>query len=99
VRSAPSAHNYRPALGSDAVCIPNISGNAQFQSFSTAPAHPEVSTTTREITNRVNEISFNSSLMREMRAVGFVTKLIEPESWGKKMRTFDLRGRHHARTE
>jgi NTE family protein len=27
--------------------------------------------------NRVNEISFNSSLMREMRAVAFVTKLID----------------------
>jgi NTE family protein len=30
-----------------------------------------------EIMNRVNEISFNSSLMREMRAIAFVTKLIE----------------------
>jgi NTE family protein len=27
--------------------------------------------------NRVNEISFNSSLMREMRAISFVTKLID----------------------
>jgi NTE family protein len=27
--------------------------------------------------NRMNEISFNSSLMREMRAVAFVTKLID----------------------
>ena len=27
--------------------------------------------------NRVNEISFNSSLMREMRAIHFVTKLID----------------------
>ena len=27
--------------------------------------------------NRVNEISFNSPLMREMRAVAFVTKLID----------------------
>lgn len=33
--------------------------------------------TASEITNRINEISFNSSLMREMRAVAFVTKMIE----------------------
>ncbi len=33
--------------------------------------------TGREILNRMNEISFNSSLMREMRAVAFVTKLLE----------------------
>src|SRR5260370_22552881 len=30
-----------------------------------------------EILNRINEISFNSSLMREMRAINFVTKLID----------------------
>lgn len=36
-----------------------------------------VPTTAREILDRVNEISFNSSLMREMRAVHFVTKLID----------------------
>jgi NTE family protein len=30
-----------------------------------------------EVMHRVNEISFNSSLMREMRAVAFVTKLID----------------------
>jgi len=29
-----------------------------------------------DILNRINEISFNSSLMREMRAVSFVTKLV-----------------------
>lgn len=33
-----------------------------------------------EIINRVNEISFNSSLMREMRAIAFVTKLIEDDT-------------------
>jgi len=33
--------------------------------------------TAGEILNRINEISFNSSLMREMRAIGFVTKLID----------------------
>jgi NTE family protein len=31
----------------------------------------------REIMNRLNEITFNSSLMREMRAIAFVTRLIE----------------------
>jgi NTE family protein len=30
-----------------------------------------------EIQNRINEISFNSSLLREMRAIAFVTKLID----------------------
>lgn len=33
--------------------------------------------TAAEILNRINEISFNSSLMREMRAIGFVTRLID----------------------
>ncbi|MFO0996749.1 MAG: patatin-like phospholipase family protein [Alphaproteobacteria bacterium] len=37
----------------------------------------DVPTTAREIMNRINEISFNSSLMREMRAIAFVTKLID----------------------
>jgi NTE family protein len=34
-------------------------------------------TTAAEIMNRINEIRFNSSLMREMRAKAFVTKLID----------------------
>ena len=38
---------------------------------------PDVPTTARDIMNRINEISFNSSLMREMRAVAFVTKLVD----------------------
>jgi NTE family protein len=38
---------------------------------------PDVPTTARDIMNRVNEISFNSSLMREMRAIAFVSRLIE----------------------
>ena len=37
----------------------------------------EVPRTATDIMNRVNEISFNSSLMREMRAIAFVTKLVE----------------------
>jgi len=36
-----------------------------------------VPVTAAEILNRINEISFNSSLMREMRAVAFVTDLIQ----------------------
>lgn len=40
---------------------------------------PDVPKTPGEILNRINEISFNSSLMREMRSVCFVTKLIEEQ--------------------
>jgi NTE family protein len=36
--------------------------------------------TPAEIVNRLNEITFNSSLMREMRAIAFVTKLIDDET-------------------
>lgn len=35
--------------------------------------------TAQEILNRINEISFNSSLMREMRAIAFVTDLIDQQ--------------------
>jgi NTE family protein len=42
------------------------------------PLHRDsVPDTAREIMDRVNEISFNSSLMREMRAIAFVSRLIE----------------------
>ncbi len=37
----------------------------------------EVPTNANEIMNRINEISFNSSLMREMRAIEFVTRLVD----------------------
>ena len=37
----------------------------------------ELPTDSRAILNRTQEISFNSSLMREMRAISFVTKLID----------------------
>jgi NTE family protein len=40
---------------------------------------PGLPKTAGEILNPINEISFNSSLMREMRSVCFVTKLIEEE--------------------
>ncbi|HXV23908.1 MAG TPA: patatin-like phospholipase family protein [Alphaproteobacteria bacterium] len=40
-----------------------------------------------EILNRINEISFNSSLMREMRAISFVTHLIdENEAEAEKLK-------------
>jgi NTE family protein len=42
------------------------------------PLHrDQVPMTAGEIMNRINEISFNSSLMREMRAISFVTHLID----------------------
>ena len=37
----------------------------------------EVPRTAADILNRIDEISFNSSLMREMRAIAFVTRLID----------------------
>ena len=37
----------------------------------------EIPRSATEIMNRINEISFNSSLMREMRAIAFVTRLVE----------------------
>jgi NTE family protein len=39
----------------------------------------DVPKTAPEIMNRINEISFNSSLMREMRAIAFVSSLIDKE--------------------
>jgi len=41
---------------------------------------PDVPTSAKDILNRINEISFNSSLMREMRAIAFVTKLIDDKA-------------------
>ncbi len=38
---------------------------------------PGTPTTAREILNRVNEITFNSSLLREFRAINFTSRLIE----------------------
>ncbi|HEX2891432.1 patatin-like phospholipase family protein [Vineibacter terrae] len=37
----------------------------------------ELPRTASEMLNRINEISFNSSLLREMRAISFVTRLID----------------------
>ncbi len=50
----------------------------------------EVPTTARAIQNRINEISFNSSLLRELRAIDFVQRLLDsgrmPEGTMKRMR-------------
>jgi NTE family protein len=43
---------------------------------------PELPTTAPEIQNRLNEITFNASLLKELRAIAFVTKLIE-QGWLK----------------
>jgi NTE family protein len=42
----------------------------------------EVPTTAPEIMNRINEITFNSSLMRELRSISFVHKLLD-DGWLK----------------
>ena len=47
---------------------------------------PEVPRSARDILNRVNEISFNSSLMREMRTIQFVTDLIDRGRVGGEMK-------------
>jgi NTE family protein len=54
----------------------------------TPTVRQDIPTTPRAIFSRMQEISFNSSLMREMRAVAFVNKLIDDSkmSEGKKMR-------------
>ncbi|WP_113910806.1 patatin-like phospholipase family protein [Roseovarius dicentrarchi] len=38
---------------------------------------PDLPRSAQEISNRVNEISFNSSLLREMRAINFVQRLLD----------------------
>jgi NTE family protein len=43
---------------------------------------PQLPTSAPEIENRLNEITFNASLLKELRAVAFVTKLVE-EGWIK----------------
>jgi NTE family protein len=56
----------------------------------------EVPKTAPEILDRVNEISFNSSLVREMRAIAFVKKLID-DGWIKDEYRASLRNlRMHA---
>lgn len=50
----------------------------------------EIPKTPGDIYNRINEISFNSSLLRELRAIAFVTKLIE-EGWLKEEHQHELK--------
>lgn len=50
----------------------------------------DVPRTAAEILDRVNEISFNSSLVREMRAIAFVQKLID-DDWIKEQYKSKLR--------
>lgn len=50
----------------------------------------EIPKTAPEIMNRIHEISFNSSLLREFRAVHFVKKLIK-EDWLREERKHELR--------
>ena len=47
--------------------------------------HEGVPRSSAEITDRVNEITFNANLMREMRAIAFVTRLIEDGAKGKEI--------------
>ena len=44
---------------------------------------PEVPRSPQEIQNRINEISFNSSLLRELRAINFAQRLIEDGAVGE----------------
>jgi NTE family protein len=53
-------------------------------------ARDHVPTTAEDILNRVNEISFNSSLIKELRAVHFVQKLMD-EGWIKDAHSQQLR--------
>ncbi|MDG4648837.1 patatin-like phospholipase family protein [Roseibacterium sp. SDUM158017] len=70
---------YAPDLPGD-VLVVNIN-----------PLHREdVPTSARAIQNRINEISFNTSLLRELRAIDFVQRLLEagtmPEGAMKRVR-------------
>lgn len=52
-----------------------------------------VPVTSPDILNRINEISFNSSLLRELRAIAFVHKLLD-ENWLKEKHRDKLRHIH-----
>ena len=54
-----------------------IAGISPIRSISIRSKRDELSRTAADIMHRINEISFNSSLMREMRAVAFSTRLID----------------------
>lgn len=50
----------------------------------------EVPTTPQAIQNRLNEISFNASMMKELRAINFVQRLLDEGTleWGRMARVF-----------
>ena len=50
----------------------------------TAIRRDELPASAADVLHRINEISFNSSLMREMRAIAFATKLIDSGELDKK---------------
>jgi NTE family protein len=54
----------------------------------TPAERPELPVNPRAIMNRMQEISFNSSLIREMRAIAFLTKLIDEGYWTNGKRIF-----------
>ena len=53
----------------------------------------DVPQTAAEIINRMNEVSFNSSLMREMRAVAFVSELLD-KGWIKEEHIASVKRMH-----
>ena len=56
----------------------------------------EVPYTAREVVNRMNEITFNASLLKELRAVRFVTRLIEDGKLNPEtIYTRQIRARRH----
>jgi len=60
----------------------------------------DIPRTAHDIMDRINEISFNSSLMREMRAIAFVTRLIDSGQLGdshKRMLIHSIRDDRHMR--
>ena len=59
---------FRPELPADIVIV-NINPLDR----------PEVPRSPQEIQNRINEISFNSSLLRELRAINFAQRLLEQD--------------------
>ena len=62
---------------------------------------PGVPTTAQEIQNRLNEITFNSSLLHELRAIDFVTRLLDAgkleEGEYQRMRLHVVHSRKHMR--
>lgn len=53
----------------------------------------EIPRTASDILNRLNEISFNSSLMREMRAIAFANKLVSRGALHDEIKTMLIHAR------